>query len=143
MKMPNPALTFLILCIFSLIGNSRTAAAGALKCSPETIGKGQILRIQLGRAHPSELAIMRPDGGFFFLAQKSLGVNVHAIPSEIFIGMTSLELEVDSLMAHRWEIDSVGYERVFTDKGRYKLILGETLESDLEPYLSCEIDYKP
>jgi hypothetical protein len=91
--------------------------------------------------HPGELAIVRPDGEYFFVAQRVLGsTRVNAIPSEIFRGILALQLLPKTFVAHRWRAGAPDFELVFSMAGKYKVILGEPLESNIASKTEdCEV----
>jgi hypothetical protein len=100
-----------------------------------------VLNIEMGGTHPGELAIVRPDGAYFFIAQRVLGNStVKAIPSDLFRNIVALKISPKTFAAHRWQAGASDYELVFNGVGVYKVILGEPLESDVEGNTQvCEV----
>jgi len=108
-----------------LVHAAESATTHQLKCSPKTFTRGDLLNIEMGVPHPDELAIVRPDGEFFFIAERVLGNwPVRAIPSDIFRGIVALRISPKTLMAHRFRKGTPDYEMVFNKVGTYKVILG-------------------
>lgn len=112
-----------------------------LTCNPKALTLGDPLNIEMGVSHPGELAIVRPDGEYFFIAQRALGNSaVKAIPSDIFRNIVALRISPKTFVAHRWRTGAPDYELVFNGAGTYKVILGEPLESDIESNTQvCEV----
>ena len=112
--------------------SSLPAVAEKLTCSPEALTDDVVLNIDMKVPHAGELAIVRPDGEYFFVAQRVQGQTpVRAIPSDIFRNILTLRISPKTFVAHRWRKDAPDYELVFTQPGTYKIILGEPLESDV------------
>lgn len=133
-------------CSTAFIGTGFAADAdeGSMKCGPRSIAPGQSLRIDMPSRHAGELAIVAPDGDYFFVAQRDVeSSNASAIPSNLFEGISSLTISVDSFVAHRWRAGAVAYEPVFDKPGTYKVILGEPIESDATGNLQvCEVTFR-
>ncbi len=120
--------------VFVELGHAaEPATTHQLKCSPKTFTRDDLLNIEIGVSHPGELAIVRPDGEYFFIAQRVLGNStIKAIPSDIFRNIVALQISPKTFVAHRWRTGAPDYELVFNGIGTYKVILGEPLESDIE-----------
>lgn len=120
---------------------AESAKAHQLSCSPKAFTRDESLTIEMGISHPGELAIIRPDGEYFFIAQRVFGnLTVKAIPSEIFRNIVALKISPKTFVAHRWRTGTADYELIFNSVGTYKIILGEPLESDIEGTVkSCEV----
>jgi len=120
---------------------AESATAHQLSCTPKTFTRVESLNIEVGVSHPGELAIVRPDGEYFFIAQRVLGNStVKAIPSDIFSNIVALKISPQTFVAHRWRTGAPDYELVFNELGTYKVILGEPLESDIEGTAqACEV----
>jgi len=83
--------------------------------------------------HPDELAIVRPDGEFFLIAERSW---VHstgkAIPGDIFRNIVAFKISPKTFVAHRERVGTPDYELVFSKVGIYKVLLVDPLFADIE-----------
>lgn len=142
---PQSAALFLALVSWSACVELGYAAELAmthqLRCSPKVFTRDDLLSIEMGISHPGELAIVRPDGEYFFIAQRVLGNSpIKAIPSDLFRNIVALQISPKTFVAHRWRTGAPNYELVFNEAGTYKVILGEPLESDTESSTQvCEV----
>ena len=140
-------LLFLAYCLSSIIRISygaTTTLSHEFKCTPQVLAPGEPFNIELGVSHPGELAIVRPDGEYFFIAQRVLGNSiVKAIPSEIFRNILALRIIPSTFVAHKWRAGAPDYELVFNMAGKYKVILGESLESNIAGETQvCEVTFR-
>jgi hypothetical protein len=103
-----------------------------LTCSPKVVTLDDLLTIEMGVVHAGEFAIIRPDGGYFFVAQREIGSPmVRAIPSDVFRNIVAMKILPRTFVAHLARAGAPDYEPVFNKPGIYKFILGEPLESDV------------
>ena len=129
------AIVFFLVCLGRSAGvgyASLPVVAEKLTCSPEALTDDVVLNIDMKVPHAGELAIVRPDSEYFFVAQRVQGQTpLRAIPSDIFRNILTLRISPKTFVAHRWRKGAPDYELVFTQPGTYKIILGEPLESDV------------
>lgn len=133
--------------LVGLLGNSGVLlAAGTgerMGCALTNNGPGKGLSITLTFKvpHPAELAVVRPDKEFFFIAQRHLGGQpTRTISSELFAGVESIKINTRSFQAQPWRADAKGYERVFTTPGKYVFVMANELESDdADSQQRCEV----
>jgi hypothetical protein len=129
------AFVLFLICLEAAAGVERASIAAVpskLRCSPKVLNDTDVLNIDMDVRHAGELAIVRPDGEYFFVAQRFEGkATVRAIPSDIFRGIRTLRISPKTFVAHRWREGAPDYELVFTQSGTYKIILGEPLETDV------------
>lgn len=114
---------------------------GGLQCSPDKLSRNDVLVLKFGARHESELAVVRPDKEYFFVAQRRLarGARADGIPSEMFSGISELHIVPDTFRARRWRSGVIDSERLFDRPGKYVFLLGENLESEHEGVQSCEV----
>ena len=117
-------------------------------CSPLKLYQGETLTIALPVPHGSDLAVVGPDGTYFFLAfsQPDKGSPVQPVLHEkTFRNMTQVKLLTTEAKGVPWieqNTLSGASEMIFTKTGRYRVLLSEALETE-DPIIeaSCEVDY--
>lgn len=131
--------------VFARVGSAADSAGSrSMKCEPRSIVPGQSLRIDMPSPHAGELAVVAPDGDYFFIAQRDMeSSEALVIPSELFRGISVLAVSVDSFVARRWRAGAAASELVFDKPGTYKVVLGEPVESDAGGNVQvCEVIFK-
>jgi hypothetical protein len=122
---------------------SLPAAAADIECSPNPIGPGDTVRVLKHDRSLDELAVVRPDGVTWVILV--VGQPPADLPSlmstEELADTTELRLEVAQLRGLPW-VHAAVPEPVFTEAGRYRLVLADVLESE-EPGAECLLDYDP
>ena len=87
----------------------------------------------MGSPHAGELAVVRPDKEFFFIAYKipyeSSPLRT-VLPNETFKTIVAILISPKTFKAHHWRVGKNEYELVFDQPGEYTFLLGEALESD-------------
>jgi hypothetical protein len=115
-------------------------------CSPEKLFSGGALTLNMPAPHGGDLAIVDPEGKFFFVVYEpdSSGHSLMRQPFmnwEEFKSLRRLNLSTD-LSATLMAKDGNGNQRVFTKTGWYKLLLSENLETEIEaPVPQCKVYY--
>lgn len=101
-------------------------------CTPAQVKMGGKLTLTFTVPHPQELAVVRPDGTYFFIAQRRLGgaKQSSGMPSHLFAGMSNLVIVPSAFRAQRWSQNAPESEPVFGSPGRYKFLLSNELESE-------------
>jgi hypothetical protein len=122
---------------------SLPAAAADIECSPNRIGPGDTVRVLKHDRSLDELAVVRPDGvTWVFLVVGQPPADLPSLMStEQLADTTELQLEVAQLRGLPW-VHAAVPEPVFTEAGRYRLVLSDVLESD-EPGAECLLNYDP
>lgn len=125
-------------------GDPLEHAAKEFVCSPENLASGDVLRLEFPIPHGQELAIVDPEGTFFFVAYKNLDTRSPLRPrisSQEFAKLSFLEFAVDTLTAHPWVARATQYRRVFSVSGDYVIRVGDVLESDASHVLECTVTF--
>jgi hypothetical protein len=115
----------------------------ALTCTPKTLHSGDTITLRMRTPHGGYLAVVQPDGTFYFIVYPQLGDPTRRfskIPSDTFKKMPLLLLPSDLRAAPRVYGRDTLLEPVFSKVGSYQIHLGENLESDYAPPVSkCRI----
>ena len=118
--------------------------AQEFKCSPADVSRRGTLTLEWRMPHPVEMAVIRPDKEFFFIAQRRLSSSQSkSMPAEVFAGIQSMQIIPALFQAQRWRAGAPDLESVFAMPGRYRFLVGNNLESERDAStLSCEINLK-
>jgi hypothetical protein len=138
----NTAVRLGLICAVAAL-LSLPAAAADIECSPNRIGPGDTVRVLKTDRSLDELAVVRPDGvTWVFLVVGQPPADLPSLMStEELADTTELQLEVAQLRGLPW-VHAAVPEPVFTEAGRYRLVLADVLESE-EPGAECLLDYDP
>lgn len=115
---------------------------GKLECSPSKLARHDVLTLKFGMPHAAELAVIRPDRAYFFIAQRRLvgGPVASGMPSELFAGLAETKIVPAQFSARMWHVKATMPEPVFTAPGTYKFVMADRLESeDTEIQQVCEV----
>lgn len=136
------ALRHSVICTVAAFA-SLPAAAADIECNPSRIGPGDTVRVLKHDRSLDELAVVRPDGvTWVFLVVGQPPADLPSLMStEELADTTELQLEVAQLRGLPW-VHAAAPEPVFTEAGRYRLVLADVLESE-EPGAECLLDYDP
>jgi hypothetical protein len=121
---------------------------GVLGCSPLVVDTNGLIKLTMRVPHGGYLGVRDPGGDLFFViypmpepGRPSL------VPSEQFWLSRTLDLPVSSLRGARWVAGHDKLERVFGRRGRYTILLSESLESEdidlFECYVDFHVDFQP
>jgi hypothetical protein len=129
---------------FCMLGLTSNAAAQSkqtqmLSCSPRILTSGSKLTLRFKLPHPVELAIVAPDGTWFFLVNEDPGQKF-LVDTDSFRKLSRLELPVATAIARPFIYGREAEERIFQKPGVYQVILGENLETDADvPDYRCQV----
>ena len=111
-------------------------------CSPSQLTFNDVLTINFGSRRGSELLVMNPDKDPFFIAQRRLpgASRSDGMPSEMLLGIVEMQISLKTFSARKWHTDATNVELVFRKPGRYQILFGDELESDvIGATQSCEL----
>ena len=142
-------------CSCSSETNSPTSAAKVgteeiqqhvMICSPKALEINSILRVQLPAEHGTDLAIVNPDGEYFFLAfsEDARPSNLKpVIPESTYRALSVVNLNVETAVGVPWGKNTVVPEKIFVQPGRYSVFSSKSLETE-DPVLDgwCKVDLK-
>lgn len=120
-------------------------AEARIACRPSVLNLDDILQLDFGRDHPEELAVIAPDGAYFFIARRRLDGEPFplGIPSRVFKGIKTMSLEVQTFEAARAQKGAPTSERVFTRPGRYRFLMADRLESEEVDWVqTCHVELR-
>ena len=117
---------------------------GKIICYPRIVSIDDQISIEMNENHPSEFAVVRPDGEFFFISYKKYDVNSvlrSPIENSLFLSLVSFRFSLSRFVGHRWREGTKEYENIFDQRGIYTFLLGDNLETDtLDNTFRCEIE---
>jgi hypothetical protein len=112
-----------------------------LSCSPSILTETSTLTLRFKLPHPAELAIVAPDGTYFFLALDDEGA---LMDTESFGKLSKLDLPVATAMARPFIYGRDEDERIFQKPGVYEIRLSDNLETDAPiPIYQCRVTFRP
>lgn len=106
-----------------------------ITCTPNTLGPGDTLTLRMGTPHGDYLSIHSPDRTVYSLVYPQLGKprrNYSLIPSEEFRRIGTLPLPGDVRAIPLVKGRDTILEPVFSEPGKYLIVMGENLASDYE-----------
>jgi len=116
-------------------------------CSPQRLQDGDTLTIRISVPHGRDLGIRGPDKEFHFVvfAQAVPSDPVPIVDWEEFGSISELKLSTKDLLAP--VVDNAGWHsptRVFTKRGKYRVILAANLETeyDLSDVNTCDVFFE-
>jgi hypothetical protein len=108
-----------------------TDVSGPLHCDPQVLRPGDTLAIEMRIPHPLELAIVAPDGAYYYLQAAD-----DSVPSQLsaneFAELAVVHIDVDSATGIQWVNGKPTKRRIFEILGEYEVILAENLETEPE-----------
>ena len=116
----------------------------ALSCEPDTLFRGDTLRLEMATPHGGQLAVIDPDGTYFFLIyQRPMPEKPSLMPADEFVGRELLLIPTAETTAAPWVSGRERNELVFTRPGRYTVLLADNLETDAPryPLYRCGVTY--
>jgi hypothetical protein len=98
----------------------------------DTLYKGDTLKLEFKTPHPKDLAIMTPDGSFFFLvyAHDNKGGTKSLMDWNTFDNIDQLYIITDKTKADPWDARINENQIIFTKTGSYEIRMSENLETD-------------
>ncbi len=116
----------------------------ALTCSPDTLYQGDTLRLYMATPHGGQLAIIDPDGIYFFVVyEQPMPGKPSLMPTDEFATRDSLLIATAETKAAPWVSGRDQNELIFTKPGRYTALLAHKLETDAPqpPLYRCVVTY--
>ena len=116
----------------------------ALTCSPDTLYEGDTLRLRMSTPHGGQLAIIDPDGTYFFVVYyRPMPEEPSLMPTDEFATRDSLLIATAETKAAPWVSGREQNELIFTVSGRYTALLAHNLETDAPQYplYRCGVTY--
>ena len=115
-----------------------------LDCSPRVVETSGLLKLTMRVPHGGYLGVREPSGDLFLVIYPLPEPGRPSLmPSEEFRLRQTLELPVSTLHGARWVVGHDKLERVFAQRGRYTMLLSESLESEDVPLFKCHVDFRP
>lgn len=170
-KLNRRQLTTHVLCLLTLLGvtlppaphavvpvaRARVAAPRAaqakLRCTPQRLRRGDTLTLSMQSSHGGYLAIVNPEGKYFFITsndegarafEKNAGVSPF-ISATDFSRMRQLRLSTTGTKAIDYESpqETRRAEAVFRQSGWYKVLIGDTSfeRDEPSPEALCRVYY--
>ena len=129
------------------VPKTRNSVVQPITCTPNTLGPGDTLTLRMGTPHGDYLSIHSPNRTVYSLIYPQLGKpkrNYSLIPSEEFRGVATLPIPGDvRAIPLVYGRDTI-LEPVFSDGGKYLIVMGENLASDYENRSSdCTVTFLP
>jgi hypothetical protein len=116
-----------------------------LKCSPQTVFRGDTLTLEMATPHGGDLAVRSPDGTDFLVVYKPQEAQARSrslMDPEEFMKLAQLNLITDKTKARPWVYGRNKDELIFTRTGWYAVRLSENLLSDDgTPVYQCKVYY--
>jgi hypothetical protein len=113
---------------------SETKRPPVLSCDPAVLTDSSTLKLRFALPHPTELAIVAPDGTFYFVVYDrnpdTPAGHTPLVGKAAFRGMAELNLEVSKATATPLEYGRNTNERIFRTPGKYKVVLANNIQSD-------------
>ena len=138
------------------IGNTATSiepaettetVARSLRCTPSTLRPGDTLTLHMGTPHGRDLRIHSPARIEYYLVYPGLGRpprNYSITPSEEFRKLTTYPVPSDVKAIPLVKGRDTIRESVFSDSGKYTIVMGEHLNSDYGYWSSeCAVTFLP
>lgn len=125
----------------SKAANADGTIRSRLLCSPSRLSRSGVLTLRFASPHAAELAVVRPDRNFFFIAQRRLPGSQMAtgMPSEVFAGVVELKIQPGAFTATKWHVNAKEPEPVFTTPGKYRFVLADRIESEDPEAQHCDV----
>lgn len=130
---------------FSIVFLLAALAEPSLRCSPSVLRNSDTLTLSFSMPHPSELAVVGPDGTYFFLIFEPDNSSTLRKPlylKTVFREMRYLKLKVSEARGSPWVAGREASELLFTKSGTYEFRLTETLETEDLPVYACKVKYR-
>jgi hypothetical protein len=116
---------------------------GVLDCSPRVVDTNGLIKLTMRVPHGGYLGVRNPGGDLFFVIYPMPEPGRPSLmPSERFRLSRTLDLPVSSLHGARWVAGHDNLERVFAQRGRYTILLSESLESEDIAIFECYVDFQ-
>jgi hypothetical protein len=112
-----------------------TGVSGPLHCDPQVLRPGDTLAIEMRVPHPLELAIVAPDGAYYYLQAADDSVPSRLSANE-FAELAVVHIDVDSATGIQWVNGKPTKSRIFEIVGEYEVILAENIETEPENTIS-------
>ncbi len=143
-------LWLLILAIVvTLYSNSLLANDSVLKCSPKSIKTGDEFIIEMKTPHGKDLIITGPNFRTAFLCWSNMTVEKHRNPP-LFLrskcaNIKRVVINAGMTRTGGWIFGKNSgpfHGPIFKSSGRYRVVLGENLESNRAKSFECVIEYE-
>lgn len=127
---------FLVICGLAtpwLLQASPTSPKKMLSCSPTVVRPGSELTLHFAMPHPAELAVVAPDGTWFFLVYEPAGEPAEKQPladKASFQKMTDMHFDISGAKAAPWIYGRNSKEPIFSQPGKYRFVLSDVLGTD-------------
>jgi hypothetical protein len=127
-----------------------------MRCTPETLRRGDALTVEMPAPHGGYLAVVNPRKKFFFLTSEDAGANnpdrkagaEPLIAVAEFARMSRLRLDTSKARAVDWSREWPGgngkAEPIFSQTGSYEILVGaESIDQEGAPYdFKCRVLYE-
>jgi len=118
----------------------------SLSCQPTVIVPGGKLTLHFAMPHPAELAVVAPDGTYFFPVYdpdtSAPGLRP-LVDKPSFRPMSDLQLDVSGATGSPWVSGRTSNEPIFRLPGKYRFVLTDILETDAAENVSrCMVTLK-
>lgn len=119
-----------------------------LTCSPQTVGRDDVLVLRMKTPHGASLHVGAPDGTTYLVIFHGEGSPDRAsrrslMRPESFAGLAELRLAVGTLTGGAWVFGRDTNEVVFRVPGAYRIRVGNDMETDGPDYAECVVTYRP
>ena len=161
--MPKPHMEFTLILVFLVVSiscepsaelpskmtgsdQSTSAEYQAIECIPDTLVGGEKLTLVMQRPHGGDLAIVNPQGRYFYLsnsrAPQEGGMHT-VLESEVFEQLDEYTIDTYQLKAIPFVHGATEEETVFSEPGKYEVRMGENLETTGEvPAYTCIVHFE-
>jgi hypothetical protein len=119
-----------------------------LACTPDTVGPDSTLVLRIRKPHGSSLHVGSPDGTPFLVVFHGEGSPDRAarrslMSPQAFEQLSELRVGVRQLTGGVWVFGRDTNEVVFRAPGRYRIRVGNDMETDGPDYAECLVTYRP